>query len=184
MTALAVSGDVAVALGRTLTTEEDARADSLILVASAFVEEWTGYRFAPGEYTVGRKVRRGRVVLPATVATVDEVREVDQCDGSVETLTVTTDYTTRLRTIYGLGSRQFVEVDFTVTAEVPPVVVALVAGMVAATLEAPAANVSSETAGPFQTSYIDSSGRVFLAVSDKATLRPYRQVRPAMDALG
>lgn len=184
MTALADQPAVEAALGRTLTSGEVDRVEPLLLLASSFVEARTGFRFAPGEYTVGRKVRRGRVSLLARVDSVDEVREVDERSGEVTTLTVVADYTTRGRTVYGLGSRCFVEVDFTVTEAVPDEIVALVAGLVASVVEAPAANVESETAGPFQVSYMTSSGRVYLAESDKAVLKRYTQPRPAIDTLG
>jgi hypothetical protein len=183
MTALATSEDVEAAIGRTLTADEITRADeNLIPLASAYVQDWTGFRFAPGEYTVGRLARHGRVVLPASVATVDEVREIDQCDGSVTTLTLTTDYTVRGRTVYGLGSA-FVEVDFTVTDAVPVEIVALVAGIAAGSLAGPPVGASQESAGPFSISYVNSSGRVFLSVSDKAILRRYKQPKPALSIL-
>ena len=181
MTALATSTDVETAIGRTLTAEETARAGSLLLLASAAVEDATGYRFTPGSYTVSRTARSGRVVLPGPVDSVDEVRSIDRCDGSAEVLTVVTDYTTRGRTVYGLTG--LVEVDFTTVDAVPAEVVALVAGVVAGTLSAPPVGATQETTGPYSVSYISSSGRVFLSASDKAVLRRYVQPKPALDVL-
>lgn len=183
MTALATSADVEVAIGRTLTADETARADQLILTASAYVAEVTGARLAPGSYTVGRKGRT-KLRLPGKVATVAAVREIDQSDGAATTLTVTDDYTLHGSTLYGLGARCFVEVDFTITEAAPDEIVALVAGMVAATLEAPSANVASESVGPFSRSFVGSSGRVYLSESDKAVLRRYTRPRAALDLLG
>lgn len=179
-TALAASTDVAAAIGRTLTAEESARVDGLILLASASVEDWTGYRFAPGDYTVSRTVRGRRVPLPATVESVNEVRDVDQWDGSAEVIDED-DWTLRASTIW--TSARFVEVDFTVEAEVPEEVVALVASIAANTIAMPAAGVASEATGPFSVSYVSNSGRVFLAASDKAALRRYKQPKPALDLL-
>lgn len=179
MAALATAVDVAAALGRTLTTEETNRSVPLLLLASAAVSNETGYRFAPGEYTVERRVRGRKVKLPALVDSVDDVVAVDQCDGSETALVVDVDYTVRGSTVYGL-SGCWVGVTFTVEADVPAEIVALVAGIVASTIEAPSASIDSETAGPFTTSYVDSTGRVFLSKSDKLILAPYKQPRPAV----
>lgn len=180
MTALADDSDVVAALGRALSTEEAARADSLILLASAAVENETGYRFAPDTYTVERRVRNGKVKIPAAVASVTTVKAIDQHDGAETLLVLGTDYTRRGSTLYGL-SACWVEVVFVVTAAVPDVIVALVASIVANTIVTGAtAAVSSVTAGPFSTSYVDSNGRVYLSKSDKLILAPYRQPRPAI----
>ena len=181
MAALAVVSDVEAGLGRSLTTEETPRATSLLVLASAHVEsgDVTGYRFAPGSYTIGRKVRDGKVVLPAKVATIAAVRAVDQSNGAV---TVLTGFTSHKRTVYGL-SAAFIEVDFTVTAAVPDEVVKLVAGIVASTLSGPPVGAASEGAGPFSISYVNSSGKVWLSASDKAILGKYKQVKPALDLL-
>lgn len=178
--ALATAADVAIALKRPLTTEETAAAAPLLLLASAAVTNEAGYRFAPGTYTVERRVRNGQVKLPAKVASVTSVAVVDQCDGTEEALTVGDDYTVRGSTLYGLPGC-WVEVVFVVSEPVPPVIVALVAGIVAQTIVTGAtAAVSSVTAGPFSTSYVDSNGRVYLSKSDKLILAPYRQPRPAI----
>lgn len=179
-TALATPSDVEAALGRTLTAEEETRANALLLLASAAVEDATGYRFTPGDYTVSRTVRRCRVVLPAKVESVEEVREVDQWDGSAE-LVDESAWTLRGNTVW--TSARFVEVDFTVSAEVPNEIVTLVGAIVANTMAMPAAGVASETTGPYAVSYVSTSGRVFLTVSDKAVLRRYKQPKPAIEAL-
>lgn len=182
MTALAEDSDVEAALGRTLTTEEAARVDSLLTLASAAVSNEAGYRFAPGNYTVERTVRGRRLRLPAKVATVASVTAVDPCDGT-ETEVLDENYNLRGSTLYGLVDCRVV-VAFTVTAEVPDEIVQLVAGIVASSITStPLANVSSETAGPFTTSYVDSSGRVFLSKSDKLILKPYKQPKPALRLL-
>ncbi len=180
-TALAASTDVVAALGRALNTEEAARVASLLLLASAAVETQTGYRFAPGDYTIARSVRRCRVKLPAKVATVAEVREVDQWDGSAAVVDESA-WTLRGNTVW-TSSARFVEVDFTVDADVPTEIVTLVAAIVGNTLAMPAAGASSETVGPFQISYVSNSGRVFLTASDKLILQRYKQPKPAIEAL-
>lgn len=182
MTALATSADVEAALGRTLTAEESDRVDNLLTLASTAVENESGYRFAPGDYTVERTVRGRRLRLPAKVATVESVTAVDICDGT-ETEVLEENYNLRGSTLYGLlDCRVFV--DFTVTEDAPAAIVAMVAGVVASSITStPLANVSSETAGPFTTSYVDSSGRVFLSKSDKLILKPYRQPKPALRLL-
>ena len=174
MTTLATPPDVEEALGRSLTAEETARAAALLLLASAAVEDHTGYRFAPGTYTVGRKPLRGTVRLPAAVAAVTTVTDVDQFTGAA---TVTEAYTLRGSTLYGLGTC-YVEVVFTVTADVPETIVSLVAGIVAATLAGPPVGAESAQAGPFQMSFVTSSGKVYLSASDKLILRRYKQPRP------
>lgn len=176
MTVLASEFDVGLALGRSLTAAETDRVSDLLLLASAAVEDHTGYRFAPGSYTVGRKTVGGRVRLPAVVDTVTTVTEVDQSTGET---TVLTDYTRRGSTLYGLGAC-WVEVVFTVTTAVPLVVVSLVAGIVANTLAGPPVGAESAQSGPFQMSFVKSSGRVYLSASDKLILRKYRQGRSAL----
>ncbi len=190
---LAVLTDVEDSMGRSLTADENMRALTLISLASAYVEATTGYRFAPGSYTVGRRVRNGKVHLPATVASVEAVRWVDEWDGTV---TDATGWSLHGNTIYGLeGPRRnrpvheyrrawTLEVDFTVTAPVPVVVARVVAGIVAATLLGPAVGAASETAGPFSISYVNSSGKVWLSASDKAILGRYTQPKPAIDMIG
>jgi len=183
MAILATITEVEDSLGRSLSSEEQRRAMALLELASAEVLDMTGFRFLPGTYTVGRKVRSGKVTLPATVATITAVRAIDQVDGTVDVLTPGLDYTTHRRTVYGLDEAQFVEVDFTVTASVSPMVSGVVAGIVATTISGPPVGTASESAGPFQVSYVNSSGKVWLSASDKSILRRYTQPRPAMDLL-
>ena len=204
MTALAIVSDVEAGLGRSLTAEEIPRANSLLTLASVHVESSavTGYRFAPGAYTVGREVRTFKIKLPAKVAAVTGVRNINQRTGDSTDLTAGVNYTTRgsylyLLTGYGGYNREsafaevdymrshmfrpFVEVDFTVTAPIPDEVVTLVAGIVASTLSGPPVGASAETAGPFHISYVNSSGKVWLSASDKAILSRYKQPKPALD---
>ena len=176
---LAETFDVESAIGRSLTDDEAARANQLLALASAAVEERTGYRFEPGSYTVGRKVHRGKVTLPAKVAAVSEVRAIDERDG---TATVTTAYTRRGSTLYGL-TFCFVEVDFTVTTSAPSEITALVAGVVADLLTMPPAGVTSEMAGPYQVTFGNNSGRIYFSDSDMTVLRKYMQPKAAIRAL-
>ena len=85
MTALAIISDVESALGRSpgsLTVEENLRATSLLLLASMAVESETNqYRFVPGSYTIGRQVRTFKLKLPAKVAAITGVRNINQRTG-------------------------------------------------------------------------------------------------------
>jgi hypothetical protein len=208
MTALAIISDVEAGLGRSLTAEEIPRANSLLSLASVYVQSApvSGYRFAPGAYTVGRMVpRMGVLKLPAKVDTVLAVRRIDQFTGEVTSLTGWTWHGSKVYRLgylsgqglgvyglpgqglgitYGLARSRlplFVEVDFTVTASVPDEVATLVAGIVASTLSGPPVGASAEHAGPFTLSYVNSSGKVWLSASDKAILGRYKQPKPAID---
>lgn len=183
MTAFATSDDVEAALGRTLTDGELERVDGLLELASGQVFAETGYYFAPGTYTIGRPARVSKLKIPANVNAVTSVKEIDQCDGTETLLTAGTDYVRRGSVLYGLRAA-WAEILFVVTAAVPTEIVALVAGMVATTLDTPGANVASDTAGPFTRSFISTSGRVYLSVSDKAALRKYKQTKPAINLVG
>jgi hypothetical protein len=176
VTALADTTDVATALERALTTAETAAAAGLIELASGAVESATQRLFAPGDYTVTRRVPMTiptRLRLPATVDSVTALSTVDPDDGS---LTAVATYTLRNSTIYGLRSYRGceVEVEFVVSAAVPADIVALVAGVVAGRLALPAAGVTSELIGPNQVTFGNNSGRIYFSASDKAVLRRYR----------
>jgi hypothetical protein len=208
MTALATTADVEKSLGRSLFTEEIPRATSLLALASAHVQadSVTGYRFAPGSYTVGRTVpRMGKIRLPGKVATVTDVRRVDQWTGEVTALSGWTWHGSvvyrigwlsgRGMGVYGLPgdglgvtfglararTPLFVEIDFTIIAAIPDEIVTLVAGIVASTMSGPAVGVSAEHTGPMSISYVNSSGKVWLSASDKAILGRYKLPRPAID---
>ena len=176
---LATTVDVAAAVGHELSDEETARADQLLQVASSAVQEKTGYRFEPGSYTVGRKVRRNRIDLPAKVAEVTAVRSVDECTG---TATAVTDYALRGSRLYVPG-QCYVEVDFTVTDAVPDEITALVAGVVGGLLMMPPAGVTSEMAGPYQVTFGNNSGRIYFSDSDMTVLRKYMQPKAAIRTL-
>ena len=167
---LATPEDVEKALGRPVPATELDRVTQLITLASAAVAAETGYRFEPGSYTIGRVVRCGRVKIPAAVDTVTEVRYIDRKTG---TSTVATGYTRRGATLYRLTGC-YAEVDFTVTDAVPAEIVALVAGIVAATVSGPPVGAESASAGPYSVSYVNSSGRVWFSASDRLVLRRYR----------
>jgi|GEM_PF-3004935 len=176
---LATTTDVSNSLGHSLTSDQNLRATSLLILASAFVTTHTGFRFASGTYTIGRCLfERGKVKIPAGTPTGIAVRQIDPYTGTATTLTLATDYTVRGRMIYGVSGD--LEIDFTTNAAVPPVIVNLVAGMVAATMGGPATGVQSETAGAFAVSYVASSGKVFLSASDKAILGPWIQSKSAI----
>ena len=101
MTALAVVSDVEAGLGRSLTTDEIPRANSLLALASRAVEAETNqYKFLPGAYTIGREVRTFKVKLPAKVAAVTGVRNINQRTGDVTVLTAGTNYTTHGSYLY------------------------------------------------------------------------------------
>lgn len=183
MAELAMLDDVESSLGRSLSAEETPRAEKLIRLASAHVEDVTRTRLAPGTYTVGRRVRSGKVRVPGDAATVDAVREIDQQDGTATSLTLTTDYTVRGRTIYGLFGREYVEIDFTISAPIPDDIIDVVSGIVAATISGPPIGVSAESAGTLSVSYVNSSGKVWLSASDKAILNRYTTPRLALNLI-
>lgn len=170
---LATTADVAKALGRSLTAAETDRATQLLEVASSeAVQAAGGYAFAPGSYTRTLLARDCKTSVRAKVATVGTVRAVDSVTGAE---TVLTGWTSRGSRLYQLGCDGEVEVDFTVTDAIPVEVVAVVAGIVAATIGSPPVGAESESAGPFSISYVDSSGRVWLSASDRRTLGKYRR---------
>lgn len=177
MTALATVDDVAEALQRSLTSEEEDAAGGLIELASAAVESATHRLFAPGTYTVTRKVpvNSPRLRLPASVASVTSVGLIDSRNGTLTTLSSSL-YTLRNSTLYGLNCYRGreVEITFTVTASVPDEIVALVAGVVAGRLALPAAGVTSELIGPNQVTFGNNSGRIYFSASDNAVMRRFR----------
>lgn len=178
MTALATTDDVAIALERSLTSSEEDAAAGLIELASGAVESATGRLFAPGTYTVTRRVGQGmppRVRLPATVASVSSVSVVDPCEGTLTALDVDS-YTLRKSMLYGLRRYQGreIEVTFVVSADIPTDIVALVAGVAAGRLALPAAGVTSELIGPNQVTFGNNSGRIYFSASDQAVIRRYR----------
>lgn len=183
MTALATVPDVEESLGRSLSAAETPRAESLLILASSAVSTRTGFRFAPGSYTISRRPFEGKVKIPATVAAITSVTAINERNGEATVLALTTDYTRRGRLLYGLYSHSMVEVAFTVTAAIPVEVVALVAGIVANTISGPPVGASSEQAGPFLVSYVNSSGKVWLSDSDKLILSPWMQTKTAVSLL-
>lgn len=185
MAVLATQTDVEAALGRSLIdAKEIARANALLLLASAEVEMQTDYRFAPGSFTVTR-ITNGdnQITLPAKVANVTAIRDIDQNDGKATTLTLSVDYTIRGKVIYLMQSRAVIEIDFTVTATIPPLIAGVVAGIVAATLAGPPVGASGESAGPYSVSYVNSQGKVWLSASDKLILGRYKQPKSALAIL-
>ncbi len=178
MTALATIADVAEALQRDLTDEEEAAAEGLLEVASGAVEAATGRLFAKGTYTVSRRVSTApaSLRLPAKVASVTSVSVLDECDGSLTTVDASS-YTLRNSTIYGLRCYRGreVEVTFVVSDAVPDDIVALVAGVVAGRLASPAAGITSELIGPHQVTFGNNSGRIYFSASDNAVIRRYRR---------
>ncbi len=177
---LATTADVETALGRDLTENEIGRVSLLLSTAAeAVAAETNRYRFEPGSYTVRRKVHGGRVKIPAAVDVITAVSSVDPETGAPSPITGWTLYGS---TVYGIAACT-AEIAFTVTADVPPAIVAIVAGAVASTLASDIQGVSSETVGPWTTSYVDGSGRVWFSKSDKAILARYRQPKHAVTLL-
>lgn len=174
--ALATITNLEAALGRSLSAEETTRGEYLLRSAEAAILAETRWRFE-GEHTIARRPHQGRITIPALAPTVSEVREVDETDG---TATVLTDWTLRGRTIYGLTGSCLVEVDFAVAdGTVPQEITDLTAGIAAASLPT-TAGVSQASAGSFQVSYVDATGRVYFSKSDKLILAKYRTPRRAI----
>lgn len=178
--ALATLADVETAIGRTLSGEESGRVGQLLETASAAVSAETGgFRFEPGSYTVQRRVRGGRVRLPAKVDSVTSVSSVNTDTGVT---TPIAGWTLSGNTVYAVDACT-AEIAFTVTAGVPASIVALVAGVATATMAGPAAGVESLGTGPFSVSFIDGSGRVWFSKTDKAILCGFRLPKPAIALL-
>lgn len=157
MTALATSADVEAQLGRSMTSAEEERVEAVLRAASVRARIRTGRNFTPGDYTSERSVRRGRVTLPEAVATVTEVRGV-YSDGTTQVIDSDA-WTLRRNTLYGLTCWCLVEIDYTVSADVPEEIVDAVAAIAATRLENPSAGgaAESETVGPFTIRYRDGS---------------------------
>lgn len=174
---LATPADVETAIGRSLTPAETGRVGQLLETASAAVtEEAGGFRFEPGDYTVQRRVCSGRVRLPAKAASVASVSSVNTETGVT---TPITGWNLSGNTVYGINACT-AEITFTVTAAVPTKVVALVAGVVAATVSMPTGGAQSMGAGPWTVSFVDGSGRVWFSKTDKAILSRFRLPKPAI----
>lgn len=168
--ALATTTDVETVLGRSLSAEEEAKANLLLAqVSEAVTNEAGGYRFAPGTYTIARKVGRGRVRIPAVVDSVEEVRSLDSETGLTEVLT---GWTLRRSTLYAVDACE-VEIDFTVTEAVPPAIISIVALACVGSMTTQQ-GVTQAVAGVYSMSYVDSAGRVWLSGTDKAIARRYR----------
>jgi hypothetical protein len=157
MAALATSADVEAQLGRSLTSAEEERVEAALRYASVRARIRTGRQFTPGTYTSERSVRNGRVAMPETVASVEEVRVV-YSDGSTEVVDEDA-WVLRRNTIYGLTYHCRVEVDYTVSADVPEDIVDAVAAIAAHRVQNPgvAGAAESETVGPFTIRYRDGS---------------------------
>ena len=180
MAALATTTDVANALGRSLQAgAETNRATALLVLASADVLTHTGWRLAPGTYTITRDVYSPELKIPATTPTITAARRIDPGTLVATTLTLGTDYYVRGNRIRFVSGGE-VEIDFTVAAAVPDAVVKVVAGIVANTLAGPAVGTTQEQAGPFLVSYVNSSGKVWLAPADRRILRPWTVVKAAL----
>lgn len=178
---LATLADVETAIGRGLTEAETGRVEQLLETASAAVgEEAGGFRFEPGDYTVQRRVRGGRVRLPARV---DSVASVSSVNAETGVATPITGWALSGNTVFAVNAC-LAEIAFTVTAAVPTKIVALAAGVVAATISMPASGAQSMGAGPFTVSFVDGSGRVWFSKTDKAILARFRPPKPAIGLVG
>jgi hypothetical protein len=177
--ALAELIDVETMLGRSLSTEDADKAEMLLnLISSAIANEAGGFRFEPGDYTVTRKVHNKIVRLPARVAEVTEVRSFDRRTGLVEVLT---GWVLRRNALYAVDACE-VEVDFTVTDEIPADIVTIAALMAVGSLSTQQ-GVTQSVAGMYSQSYVDSAGRVWFSAVDKATIARYRPVGRAVQLL-
>jgi hypothetical protein len=203
MAVYATQTDVENMLGRSLTTSEVSHVTSLLNLASALVDAETNYYcFAPGSYAVGKAMRGRKIVLPGKVASVDAVRRVNKIYGTVTPLVNGTNYNYHGREIFFLSLLSldsqfhgsdvdylynqyiFVEVDFTVSAAIPAEIVSLVAGIVSSTLSDPMLAAANAIAGSYPIGKTSSSGKVWLSASDKAILKKYKQLAPALDVIG
>ena len=195
----ATTSDVATVLGRSLASTETLHVSNLILLASQMAaEETNNYRFAPGDYTIGRFLTSRHILLPAaSTLSVTAVRKIDQTTGAATLLTSGTHYNTRGRTIYILnGSTSdvrfsfdiprlnplFWEIDFTVTDAIPTEIVALVIGIVTSTFTDPMTAASND-GGSFAVSRVSSTGKVWFSASDKMILRKYKQTKNALEVI-
>ncbi|MBX5463805.1 MAG: hypothetical protein IRZ28_22295 [Steroidobacteraceae bacterium] len=198
MPSLASSGDLADRLGRDLTAEEEARADTLLADASALVRSYTGRSF---EHVVDDeqvlRVVGGRIKLPRTpVTAVTRVQAVSGRDG-VPDITIV-DWAWDKRDTIRIGDDGTCVINlpeewrdddgfpdtYRVTYShgyetVPADVVAVVCGMVLRTLTAPtmAGGVVSESIGSY--SYrLEAPGTglsVMLSPEDRRVLDRYRR---------
>ena len=148
--ALATITDVEARLGRSLTVSEYQKADAFLQDASAIFVQRAIQKFIVGESTVRLYPKDGVVRL--VQRPVLEIISVKDIDG------IEIDYTWDGRqSLYDLGDFRGVTVNYEHGSDdIPPDVVAVVAGMVARTLSISpdaAAGVTQQTVGPFSQSY-------------------------------
>jgi len=197
----ATTADVEAAISRTLSTPEINRAAKLIILASmAVTTESNNYRFAPGDYTLGRQVRTRQIILPCSSVgtTVSAIRSINQSDGVSTLQTVGTHYNVRGKKIYVLSgitselrfsflpsdSGLYYEIDIVVTTAIPSEIVAVVAGIVASTMSDPLLASDNDIGGSYGVSRISSSNKVWLSASDKAIIKAFRVPKTGIDLIG
>lgn len=179
MAALASITDVEDGLGRSLTSEEQARAVVLLDRASAVFRKRARQPFQAGTSTVRLRSRAGTVRLP--YAPVTDVTAVTEDDG-----TAVTDWEWEAGQVVTCLPCGWLHVTFDHGHDtIPADVVGAVSGMVERALSAsPAANAGAtmETTGPFQVQYAAWAigGQVLLSPADKAVADSYRLPRQAL----
>lgn len=183
MDSLASVEDVALELGRDLTTAEEDRVVGVLAKASMLFRREARREFTAGGATTRLKVEGGRVRLPQSpvtdVTTVvdDDGTEVDfESTEDVQWITVT-------RSGETLGSHEFVTVTYEYGADIPDEVRIAVAEIAARVLRIPAQAAAGSastqrSAGGFQETNTYAAWAVgnatTLSPEDKALARSYR----------
>lgn len=182
VTQLASKEDVEAALGRDLTSEEDARVGAILDKLSELFRRESGQQFTPGTSTVRLKVNGGRVYLPQRPVT--EVTSVKDDAGA----DVAHDRHDQWLTV-PMVSHEFVTVTYSHGGTVPDVVRTSVADAARQVLMiAPAAvggvTQRGTTTGPFsgQESYATwaQGGSARLSPDDVALARSFRVKVPTV----
>lgn len=186
---LADSLDVEAVLGRSLTSDEVARVDSLISKASGLFAREAGQEFVPGETTGARlRVRAGGVVYLPQRPVVSVTAVTDE-DGEDLAYTVAG----QAVTVTSPGELVWVLVSYTHGGDVPDLVRDTVAEVVARTLRVPddalaGKTQSGETVGPFSSQSTFAAwavgGGVRLSPEDVAVARSFRNPWRAVVSLG
>lgn len=182
VTRLASDVDVEAAIGRDLTSEEDARVGAILDKLSELFRRESGQQFTSGTSTVRLKVNGGRVFLPQRPATA--VTTVKDDDGEGVEYTRLGQWLT-----VPMVSHEFVTVAYTHGGDVPDLVRLAVADAARQVLQiAPAAvagvTQTGTTTGPFsgQESYATwaQGGAARLSPDDVALARSFRVKVPTV----
>lgn len=182
MTQLATAADVAIALGRSLTTEETTKVEPILTKLSELFIRESGQTFVAGTSTVRLKVNGGRVFLPQRPITSVEAVRGD--DGEVFEYTRVGQWLT-----VPLRSHEFVTVTYGHGGAIPDLVVVTIADAARQVLLVNPAAVSGATqagttTGPFsdQTTYAAwaQGGFARLSPEDISIARTFRQKVPTV----